>query len=190
MEVEWLRAWKWFVLLIFISATNVGCVSHPTVQSAPSGKQEDVQSLHERELVLLFKTLLQLEKKDGYALTKAQASELLPVIQKNSSLGELTLADQKRILDILNASQRKFYEETQDLAKKRFEAMNKDSMIPDPMNVKERERMIEEFKKQRELEMKNPQSAAAGTAAPVPDPAVINKNVERQLIELLESKLK
>lgn len=164
--------------------------STPSAPPAPS--DDELLSRNERQLVLLFKALLQMEKKEELKLTRSQAESLLPLIRKNSTEGELTATDMNLILVKLSGPQIQYFAEFQKIKPKR---------VPDGLDGKgmagltkeEREKRIEEFESQRRHEPdKDPQNTDFPPFEPArggPIPPGVGMNVEKQLIELLESKL-
>ncbi|WP_165452278.1 hypothetical protein [Paenibacillus thalictri] len=176
--------------MINMTLLLTGCVQHGTVTgpAAPETEAADMQTLTEKQLVFLFQTLMQMDKRDGLAITRSQAQQLLPIIRKNSTEGELTSADQKKIMDLLSPAQKQAYDDYQERMRKRIQSLDKDKSRLDELSESDRDRIINEFKQRRtdkENELSEP---------PMPPPRkpgfdeLSGKNVEQQLIELLEAR--
>ncbi|WP_248925542.1 hypothetical protein [Paenibacillus hamazuiensis] len=182
---------RWFLPIVMICLIVSGCVSAKPQEDKPAvlpPAEEEVQNLSEKQLVLLFQILMQMDKREGLAISKSQATVLLPIIRKNSSEGILTNADQKKIVDILTPDQKQFYDDYQERVKKKMQSAKKEKINLDELSESEREKLIKEFKERRKGEdgqpLHPPPSHKAGDEPPS------GKNVEQQLIELLEAKAK
>ncbi|WP_079909060.1 hypothetical protein [Paenibacillus sp. 32352] len=187
------------IWICIAAALLAGCVRKepvkPSQQSASTLKQEDVQSDKEREMVILFQGLVQMDKQDHLAINRKQAEELLPAVRRNSSMGELSMAEQQIIVGILTVEQRRFVTDYQNSVHDHIQAM-KDRKDMDELNKEERERMVQEFQLRRQeqghQEHNAQESSNADSDAPLPpsDPArKSSNNVEQRLIRLLENKL-
>jgi phage terminase small subunit len=181
-----------------------GCAAAATPAPQPTpapeaAKQEVVQSNREKEMVLLFQSLIKMDKRDQLTISSKQAESLLPLIKRNSSEGELGLADQKIITDLLTGAQKQyvddFLEETR-LRKEQFKQIKEQTGITD----EERERMIREFLTKRAQERDGQLPPPRRNPAEGPSPGQPGsqggqggqggKNIEQQLIDLLEAKLR
>ncbi|UUZ94569.1 hypothetical protein LJK87_08510 [Paenibacillus sp. P25] len=157
-------------------------------------KLEEMQSSSERQLVFLFKALIQMDKKEGLALTRAQAESLLPIVRKNTTEGELPQTDVARILEKLTTEQKRYYEDFQDKASKLKKPDGVEKRADSGLSKEEREKMIAAFRNERRHEAEaDPQHIEPRPGDP-PDGGPFlpggGKSVEQSLIELLESKLK
>ncbi|TDF99536.1 hypothetical protein [Paenibacillus piri] len=182
------------------SATQKPLPVQPVSPASVVERQDDFQSSREKDMVLLFQSLLQMNKRENLKISAAQAESLLPLIKRNSSVGELETSDQKVITALLTEDQKRyvdeFLEETR-LRKEQFKELKEQQGISE----EERERMIREFLSKRAQERDGqppphhnredggaPALPGAG-AGPVPaGPG--GKNIEQQLIDLLEAKLR
>jgi hypothetical protein len=159
------------------------------VQSQAEIEQSDVQSDKERQLVLLFQALLQMDRKEGLSLSKEQAGNLLPIIQKSRDQGEITAAEQKQALDLLSADQNAFYN---DLASKMKDRMNRGNRKNlDNLTPEEREKLIEQFKSRNKdnphADPGNKNNPGGGDLPPAGKG--LGRSMEQQLIDLLEAKI-
>jgi hypothetical protein len=174
------------------SATAVPPAAPPAQTVPEREKQEEIQNIREREMVLLFQSLLQMSKREQLAFTEKQAESLLPLIKRNSSEGELRAADQDAITVLLTPDQKKyvndFLEETR-IRKEHFKVLKEQQGISDD----ERDQMIREFVAKRALERdgQTPPSRrnAEEEIPPGSGTASGSKNIEQQLIDVLESSL-
>jgi Spy/CpxP family protein refolding chaperone len=154
------------------------------------GQPPDVQNRKERQLVMLFQGLLQIDRKEGLSLTAKQAKDMLPIVQKSKDEGEVTGEAQQQVLALLTSEQKAFYE---DLSTKFKSSMN--GAAPknrEDLTPEQRDKMIEDFKAKRN---NKPDSDTAGNNAPrnEDDPRAfgkgMGKSVEQQLIDLLQSRI-
>jgi hypothetical protein len=144
-----------------------------------------VQNRKERQLVLLFQALLQMDRKEGLSISKEQAAALLPLIRNSRDQGNLTANQLKQALEHLNVDQQTFYN---DFAKKMQARLNGVANINiDHLTQEERDKLIEQFKEKRNLEPPNTPNRSEGEG---PSGQGLGKSMEQQLIELLEAKAK
>ncbi|CAG7648467.1 hypothetical protein ACFQI7_12615 [Paenibacillus allorhizosphaerae] len=180
------------------STPDVSSAQAATSPNKPADVQKrrpdgDLLSLNERQMVLFFKDLLQIDRKEGLGFTRDQAEEMLPLVRKNSISGELTQSDQAKIVEMLTTEQKHYYDEII----KRLPRLGMNPPPPPPhehISPEELERKIEEFERRRRAERGQEAESAAdntggrdnkeGSLAPNG-----GKSVEKMLIELLESKL-
>jgi hypothetical protein len=184
--------------------------------SGANKESSDVQSRKDKQLFVVFQALLQMDKKDGLAITQEQAKSLLPIVKNSKDKGELSADDQQKIEGLLTAEQKQFLTDFMDKVKNnRNNAKN--------LSPAERDKMANDFKNQR----KQTGDANGGThngdnnvnnsdevngtdngtkaddngnaetnsgqrngPSPSKDSAGLGKNVEQQLIDLLEAKQK
>ncbi|WP_028548536.1 hypothetical protein [Paenibacillus sp. UNC451MF] len=183
---------------IYIAAALLaGCVMKEPVkqtqQSASITKQEEVQSDMEREMVILFQSLVQMDKEDHLSINKKQAEELLPAVKRNSREGELTLIDQQIIVSALTIEQRRFVINFQQNVHEHMQA-TKEKKDRDKLDREERERMVREFQMRRQEHdqesnqednrMEKPNSELTSDSS-----TKKSNNVEQRLILLLENRL-
>jgi hypothetical protein len=190
----------WFQVSIsgmIILSLLTGCVSsnaiNPAVQQAVSSQESNatetsqpvVQNRKERQLVLLFQALLQMDRKQGLSISKEQAAALLPLIRKSRDQGNLTTDQQKQALELLNVDQQAFYN---DLAIKMNDSMNGGaSRNFHHLTQEERDKLIEQFKANRNHPPPSTDSRGEGEGS---SGQGLGKSMEQQLIDLLESKAK
>lgn len=178
-----------------------GCIRKeavkPSPQSASLMKQEEVQSDMEREMVILFQSLIQMDKQAHLVINKKQAEELLPEVKHNTSEGGLTLAEQQIIVSILTVDQRLFVINYQ---KNMHEHIQKEIKERDKLDREERERMVREFQLRRQEQEqyqdqhqdpsqqgnRNDDSSSELTYS---SPLKKSNNVEQRLIHLLENRV-
>jgi hypothetical protein len=70
-----------------------------------------VMSQKELELSLLFRGLLQMDKKGELLITKEQAASMLPIVSKSTEAGEITADNQQKLLELLTPDQKKFIDD-------------------------------------------------------------------------------
>ncbi|MCS7464435.1 hypothetical protein N0M98_30510 [Paenibacillus doosanensis] len=184
-------------LVISVAAMLSGCEpDHSAADArslAPVQKEEDVQSDMERDMVLLFQSLVQMDKQAQLTINRKQAEQMLPVVQRNTRTGELTQADRQDIIDLLTNEQRRFVSDYRERAHARMKAA-RDSKPFDGLSQEEREKMVQEFQKRRRQEREEEGQAAepvpqAQADTPVTGDQRRTGNVEQRLIRLLEGKL-
>jgi len=149
--------------------------------AAATAAATEVQSNSERQLVVLFRALLQLDRQPGLAIGKEQAEALLPIIRQTEEAGSVGEADKQRVVALLSPQQLAYYDKLAQSMKARMSgdgARHAASLSP-----QERDKLIEEFKNRKETSGEAPADAAR-------PPIGMGKSVEQQLIELLESKVK
>ncbi|WP_239634518.1 hypothetical protein [Paenibacillus sp. H1-7] len=163
--------------------------------AAPAPAEDEIQRETERDMVILFQGLIQLDKQQALVITKTQAEAMLPVVKRNSSKGELTAGDQQRIIAMLTTEQKKFVIEYRDRILTRMRVMM-EKKEPEGLTAEERERMVQEFQKKRRLEHEAGDPDMVPRDAPESGPTLVPNadqrranNVEQRLIRLLEGKL-
>jgi hypothetical protein len=149
-----------------------------------SAASQDLLQTDERRLVLMFQFLQQMDKKEGLAITAQQAEKLLPMVKGCSSKGHMLTGDQKNILELLYPAQRQWYDELQEKHRSKIEALKK-------LSPEEREQMIKEYEMKRKQESEQPEASvpeSEQTSGVSAYGGFNTKNIEQQLIELLESR--
>lgn len=203
----------------------------------PSAAPTEIQSLKERQLVVLFGTLLQMDRVANLSITGPQASGMLPIVRNSVAAGEMGAAEAKKLQALLTPEQQRFYNE----ASAKFEARRREYAgggdYPPRLSDEDRKRMMDEVRERRQQRGENDPGPAEGDAeggaaqSPVPadgsssgpersppaggsgdsvnaqqggfargrglhpspgNPGIgeMDKNIEQQLLELLESKSK
>jgi hypothetical protein len=194
MKHGWFRvSLSGMMILVLLSGYASSNPSNPAVQQAVSSQdsaviktsQPDVQNRKERQLVLLFQALLQMDRKEGLSISKEQAAALLPLIRNSRDQGNLTTEQQQQALALLNVDQQAFYN---DLAIKMNDSMNGGaSRNFHHLTQEERDKLIEQFKASRDHQPPNTGSSGEGQG---PSGQGLGESMEQQLIDLLESKAK
>ncbi|NQX64739.1 hypothetical protein HQN90_01230 [Paenibacillus alba] len=189
------------ILLTFLlsaCSSNVPAVDSVTAvaTSSPASGQfshvgqpdEDVQNLTEMQLVMLFQTLLRMDRNASLVITTKQAAAMLPSIRQSMEEGSMSDAERKQVLRSLTAEQKAFLDEqikqlTQRIAKR----------VDNPglaLSDEEREKRIDAFIARR----KAGREAEAGEMdrtdgeKPQMDPKTMGMSIEQQLVDLLVSK--
>jgi hypothetical protein len=197
------RSMRFWISAVLLMGILSGCVSKsPVTQEAStqptetaklepktSEDQNEVENHKEKQLVLLFKALQQMDQKAGLTLSKKQAEELLPLIRKSRDEGEISAVEQTQALALLNSGQKAFYDDFSSKINERMEANRKrfESLTP-----AERDKLIENFQKQRQHLEKAPHPSNLpdnDTSVSLEPDIAYGKSMEQQLIDLLESKL-
>jgi hypothetical protein len=160
-------------------------------EQVPRGSPTDelLQRQPERQLFIVFFALLQMEKRTELNMISKQAEQLLPVVQEAIALGELSMEKRKMLVSVLNAKQQQFFEELSTQMHNR-ELNRKPGPPPGPiMTDEERQALAKDIENRRLNESASISSLPPrfGDTPPVDYP--MDKNVEQQLVELLESKL-
>ncbi|MCU6798104.1 hypothetical protein OB236_38855 [Paenibacillus sp. WQ 127069] len=196
---NWRLRW---IGISFIMLLN-GCI-HPAPVSLqlPEAvvQRDEIQNTFERQMVILFQSLIQMDRRENLGLSIKQAKELLPMVERNSRVGELEQADQLLIIGLLSTEQKGFVNEFQERIRSKEQNM-KEFKKKDPSSVEEREAMIHEFEVRRrerdaEFDKKPLPPSEEGTRDNTPHPPSSSgglgsgKNVEQQLIDLLQAKIK
>lgn len=151
--------------------------------------KQGFQNRKEKQLVALFLVLLQMDKKEGLAVTSDQAQKLLPYVHKSKDAGQLTEQEQQGIIALMTHEQLAFYDDFTSgmLMRKR----GGPPLFPDELTPEEREKLAEEFRSRRQ-DMPPREGAASGPPRegepPLWGPGM-GTSIEQQLIQLLESKL-
>ncbi|SFL85051.1 hypothetical protein SAMN03159341_110234 [Paenibacillus sp. 1_12] len=200
MGYRWMR-WIGISLIMLLN----GCINPaPVSLTIPEAviQRDEIQNTFERQMVILFQSLIQMDRRENLGLSIKQAKELLPMVVRNSQVGELELADQQLIIGQLTAGQKEFVNEFQERLRIKEQNM-REFKKKDPSSIEEREAMIHEFEARRQLERdaefgrKSPaQAAEEGTHGNPPHPPPASggfgngKNVEQQLIDLLQAKIR
>ncbi|MCR8631945.1 hypothetical protein [Paenibacillus radicis (ex Xue et al. 2023)] len=175
------------------SATPVPSVASPANTAPTKERLDDIQNSREREMVLLFQSLLQMSKRDYLSINTKQAEKLLPLVKSNSNDGELGLWDHDKIMAILTDEQKHyvndFLEET-NIRKDHYRELKEQPGISE----EERYNMISEFISKRAQE-RDGQTPPPRHNPDEDTPAGVGrgsggKNIEQQLIDMLEAKLR
>jgi len=201
------RRVQWISLLLGMAVLLSGCSISKAVEQPPEPsevKQDDIMSPKERDMVILFQGLVQMDKKDGLMLTKQQAEAMLPLVRRNSTDGELSQSDQQQIVGLLTLKQRAYVDEFQEHLQNRKQSFT-DKKPWEELTPEQREQMIKDFqdrRQEREKEHLDPQDpgnaqAPAGPGSLEADDgelltggdADVPDNVEQQLMDLLEGRL-
>jgi hypothetical protein len=139
--------------------------------------ERELQNQKERQMVLLFRGILTLDLNPETVILSSQAAGMLPLVKKGVEEGRLNESDLRVIIGMLTPGQKAVYY--------RFPAA--------PVKVEPSgQKRAETEGAAPEDHYKKPQGQArlnGGDEGPE-DWAGVEKNVEQQLIELLESRLK
>lgn len=172
------------------SSVTVNPSMPPSVQvtqELPSA--DDVQNVRERQLVMLFKGLIVMDRQPLLALTAEQAHAILPIVRNSEEEGSIDESDRKAVIYVLTKEQITYLDEQSTQLKMRM--AERMSTHKEALSAVERERYVNAFERRRKFE----QQAEAGVSeqvysnAPSPDSRGLGISVEQQLIELLVSKL-
>jgi hypothetical protein len=162
---------------------------------------EELQSNKEKEMVKLFRLLLELEEKPELAIGKQQAEAMLPIIREIVTEGTLLSADEQAIVALLRDEQKALYQDKQkwreradqreyeagketekdkemETEEMKKEGADKESLTEDPYIIREENvPKPPDNMKPMDRDQPGPEDWAAG-----------EKSLEQKLIELLESK--
>ncbi|PZE21867.1 hypothetical protein [Paenibacillus xerothermodurans] len=186
------------ILLVIIGLSGCG---HPKSIAEPAKAAEtakdEVQSVSEREMVILFQILIRMDKHNHLTLTAVQAEQLLPLIQRNSREGEMTPLHEQEILSLLDTRQKQFVLDWQNRAHRRIEAFEEFKGRQD-ITPEQRDAMISEFRSRRSQERAGHFTPQLSPSHREDHDALDNGavparggvNLERELMALLEGKLR
>ncbi|NOU97002.1 hypothetical protein GC093_27805 [Paenibacillus sp. LMG 31456] len=197
-----MKAMRMLIVVFVVTVTMNGCAASatPVPPSASSSqvvhvkdRQDDIQNSREREMVLLFQSLLQMSKRDNLNISTTQAESLLPLIKRNSKDGELGLWDHDKIMALLRDEQKQyvkdFLEETH-IRKEHYKVLKEQPGISE----EERYNMINEFiskrAQERDGELPPPRRNSDEDTPSGGGNGPGGKNIEQQLIDMLEAKLR
>lgn len=143
---------------------------------------KELQNGEEKQMVLMFAGLLQMDKVEGLALQAKQAERMLPVIRASVSKGMLDPADQDALIGWMTPEQSVFLSERS--RRIRTPAGAPDD-VPPVLTEEESRQTLSELERRRmvEQELRSNQNLQQ-----LPGYDDLGKSVERQLIELLEER--
>lgn len=154
---------------------------------------QQLQSLSERQLVVVFIALVAMDKKADLSITGKQAEQILPIVDAAISQGELSHTNREILLDALNTAQRMGFEEVIGQMRKRAAKNDKPGPPAGPaLTEEERQALARDLEQRRSIEPKESDSdnlRPPRFGEPPPWNFAPDKNVEQQLVELLKSKL-
>ncbi|NEW06422.1 hypothetical protein GK047_10415 [Paenibacillus sp. SYP-B3998] len=156
---------------------------------AEDNQASELQNYKERQLVLIFQSLIRMDQHIGLAITKEQAVAMLPFVRKSIDEGSLNEIDHKAVMKELTAEQQLFlYQLTKQISNC---TMKRNDQLPEEVSSEEREKRIAAFKARRSIN----DSFDEGRGDPIHggelsllDGKALGQSVEKQLIELLEAK--
>jgi hypothetical protein len=195
MKHEWFRVGiSVMMILSLLTGYASSNANKPEIQEAVQSQESAVletsqplvQNRKERQLVLLFQALLQMDRRSGLSLSKEQAAALLPLIRSSRDQGDLTADQQKQALELLNVDQQVFYN---DLAIKMRDRTNGGSSKNlDHLTQEERDKLIQQFQERRDHQPPASANTDSKGEAEGPPGKGFGKSMEQQLIDLLEAK--
>lgn len=200
----------WVAVILFLTsgcADNIetGVSATASASEAPSGEDgasptpRPLLSHAEADMVQFFHFLLRMDEAPETVISQKQAEAMLPVVRKNVEQGTMEETDKQAIVTLLREEQQASY----DCWLKQF--ANRDRPQPqgspegmeDPMHEWREDwpkRIVPPEEEQRLSEDQEWKPATSGESWERPgfsdDWAAGEKNVEQQLIELLEGKIK
>ncbi|WP_079913827.1 hypothetical protein [Paenibacillus sp. 32352] len=148
----------------------------------------------QRQMMMTFSSLVQMDKQEGLAITKDQAAQMLPVVQESITKGEMSTDNQNKLLEKLTAEQKKFIDDAAARTPMRQGNSNGSSS-----DTKQKQALTEDQKKQMEearQQREQQKSDAAVNGQDNKDKQPRNggpgggKEIGQQLVELLQSKTK
>lgn len=154
-------------------------------------------------MVILFQSLVQMDKKDGLMLSKRQAEDMLPLVRRNSTDGELSQAGQQLIVSLLSKKQKAYVDDFQEHLLNRKQSLTERKSMDD-LTIEQREQMIKEFQMRRQQRDQEQGHQSTPEMNIITDDEELSStgaffipggsggganNVEQQLIELLEGRL-
>lgn len=173
-----------------------------TAYAVPTTHREDItgddlegeiQNKKEKQMVLLFRTLIQMEQTSDLSITSVQAETMLPLVRKMVSEGSVSSADHDQVVQLLTNQQHAFFADAVDRLD-RFPNNQQQGAGPQNLTDEERSRLAEELEANQTITEWREESDSAGhsgaTAGDTQNGSWLpnEKNIEQQLIELLEKK--
>lgn len=198
---NWRSRWIGISLVVCLNgcvdrAPIISPVPAPAAASIATVERDEIQNNLERQMVILFQGLLQMDRRENLGLSTKQAVEMLPLVEVNTGNGELKQTDRLLIINLLTTEQKEFFDDFQERLRVKAQAM-KEYKKKAPLSMEEREAMIHEFEVRRRE--KDAERLALGESnnsdemnpgKPLGGGFGNPKNVEQQLIDLLEAKIK
>ncbi|OXM87944.1 hypothetical protein [Paenibacillus rigui] len=196
----------WLRIFLGMTVALSGCNVTKATEQPPvplTVKQEEIQSAQERDMVILFQSLVQMDKKDGLMLSRRQAEDMLPLVRRNSTDGELSQADQQLIVSLLSKKQKAYVDDFQEHLLNRKQSLTERKYMDD-LTIEQREQMIKEFQMRRQQRDQEQGHQSTPEMNIITDDEDLSStgaffipggsggganNVEQQLIELLEGRL-
>ncbi|WP_282939439.1 hypothetical protein [Paenibacillus sp. RC67] len=165
-------------------------------QTSQDKQQRTAMSQGQRQMMMTFQTLIQMDKQEGLSITKDQAAQMLPVVQDSVTKGELVTDNQTKLVEKLTTEQKKFIDDAaarMPMRQGNSDAANNGEAKPKQAPTEEQLKKMEENKQQRQQQKSD--SNATGQANKDNQPrnggfAGGGKDIGQQLIELLQSKSK
>jgi hypothetical protein len=183
-------------LLLLLTGCAVPAPVNPPAAPPGAAQQEDIQNNLERQMVLLFQSLVQMDRRERLSISSKQAEVMLPMVMRNSDVGGLTQADQNQMIDMLSPEQKVFVNEFQERAKSKLQAMKEIKEKATTLSDEEREKMIHDFENRRRQEREADRQTGtperiqdSGSPGAAPGSMGSGKNVEQQLIDILQARL-
>ncbi|MBE1445696.1 hypothetical protein [Paenibacillus sp. OAS669] len=163
-------------------------------QASQDKQQRPAMNQSQRQMMMTFSSLVQMDKQEGLAITKDQAAQMLPVVQDSITKGELSTDNQTKLLEKLTAEQKKFIDDAAARMPMRQGNSNGNSS-----DTKQKQALTEDQKKQLEEARQQREQQKADAAANGQDNKDKQsrnggpgggKEIGQQLVELLQSKTK
>ncbi|CAG7635818.1 hypothetical protein ACFQI7_06825 [Paenibacillus allorhizosphaerae] len=179
-----------------------------TQSNATEGKAPMQMNEQERQMMMTFQTLVRMDKANGLAITKEQAQAMLPVVQDSITKKELSSDAKTKLLEKLTADQKKFVDDaaanmqnrpdrsqmTEEQKKKMSEAGqgaqagNKDGQADQGNQA---DRVARQANKGNAADQGNKgEQKGQGGNSDRPGRNGGGANIGKQLVELLQSKMK
>lgn len=93
------------------SSTDKAQTEQQTGQQNGQAPNRPAMNPEQRQLTIVFQSLIAMDKADGLSITKDEASQLLPIVQASISAGKLSSDDQSKIEGKLTPEQKKFVDD-------------------------------------------------------------------------------
>ncbi|MNI27517.1 hypothetical protein D3C73_812550 [compost metagenome] len=168
-----------------------------TAQAARTHEPPDLQNRLERQLIVIFQALLQMDRKEGLKITADQALGMLPLLRKIKDEGQMLAQDQQQIVSLLSAEQKVFFDEA---STRNSRMRGRPPKKFDGLSPEDRDKLIEEFQRKR---MSGEDEGVIGPfiqqdaeegyrnygGPPPPHDPVLGISMEQQLIDLLEARV-
>lgn len=163
----------------------------PVAISHTDNTSEEIQNGKERQLVIFFRGLVLMNRSPGLQITKAEAELLLPIVRKGIENGYISSAESAKMADFLTKEQKSYYNEFQILQVQQANIVH-GSDTGEGMSDVERLRLLEELKKRRGEKVQDPdkENSAAVSQNDDDEWGTAEKNIEQQLLELLQNIVK
>lgn len=177
--------------LLLLSACGQAPVAVTEPPAPPAAAPDlELQSVDERQMVTLFKVLLDLDRREELRLAAGQAERMLPLIEASGERGALSAADFARILALMSPAQMAHYEQTTEHLRRLRQAIREaSSEAGGQLSSEEMKALVERFERRRASTEGQESDPGPWTPAPDAPPMGKERSLERQVIDMLRERM-